>query len=126
MILSEKSTTFRDHALSDMARGRVGLVGRHGFGLPKQMALPGIAAEPDQPAQHLLGVNTLGRGLQAERLRETQDCLDDLLILRLLQHLADEGAVDLDGVDLQRPQMVQARIAGTEIAESYAYAQIAQ
>ena len=69
------------------------------FRSSEQKALAGLAAEIDQLVEYLLGLDPLGGGLQSKRATETEDGLDDLGLLGVVQHLHDEGAVDLERIE---------------------------
>jgi hypothetical protein len=51
-------------------------------------------------------------------MRKADHGLDDLAFLAFHQHLADEGTVDLDRVELEIAEMVEPGIAGAEIVKS--------
>jgi len=85
-----------------------------------------VAAKLQQATDRVLALNPLGRGLKSESVAKAHDRLDDARLLRLLQHLPDKGAVDLDRIELKLAQMIEARIAGAEIVQRDAHADIAQ
>ena len=54
------------------------------------------------------------------------DGLDDLAILASVVHLADEGAVDLQGIDGELLEIAQGRMAGAEVVDADPDAQLAE
>ena len=71
-------------------------------------------------------LNSLGRDLDAKAVPEAEQRAHDGRALPLFGHALDEGAIDLDPVDLEVAQMVEARIAGAEVVERDPHARLAQ
>ena len=97
-----------------------------GLGGAEQIALARIAAELEQVLTYLLGLDSLCRGHETQSVAEAEHRFDDACLLGLVQDLADEGSVDLDDVELELAQMIETRIAGAEIVEGDAHADIAK
>ena len=68
------------------------------------------------------GLDALGNDGHAERLAHADDRLRDGLVLGIDRQVANEGAVDLDGVDRELLHQRHRRIAGTEIVDRKANA----
>jgi hypothetical protein len=67
------------------------------------------AAETTQKVQLVPGLDAVGDDLVAERAAETQDRANDRLALPVAADLADEGAVDLEAVDLDPLELGERR-----------------
>src|SRR5690348_3253895 len=63
------------------------------------------------------GLDTFGDGMEPEALGKPQQMAEEHLVVGAAAEIADEGAVDLDGVDRQGLQMPQRGVAGAEIVE---------
>ena len=71
-------------------------------------------------------LDTLRDGGKTEPVGETHEVAQEHLVVVVLAEIADEGAVDLDGVDGERLKVAQRGEAGAEIVERDAAAEIAQ
>ena len=71
-------------------------------------------------------LDALGRGLDAERMGELGDRMDDRARAVAGQQVVDEAAVDLELVEREALQIAERRIAGAEIVERDADAERAQ
>ena len=100
--------------------------GRPRDGHAEQIALTRVAAELHQPIQDLRGLDALGRGVQPERVAQADDRSHDPRLFGSIEHLRHEGTVDLDDVEIELAQMVEARIASAEIVERHAHPDIPQ
>jgi len=67
--------------------------------------------------------DALGDHLSVEGLCQADDALDDGHVLAVVEHGADEGLVDLQGVGRQVLEIEQRGIAGAEIVERKGHAQ---
>jgi hypothetical protein len=100
--------------------------GRPRDGHAEQIALTRVAAELHQPIQDLRGLDALGRGVQPERVAQADDRFHDPRLFGSIEHLRHEGTVDLDDVEIELAQMVEARIVSAEIVERHAHPDIPQ
>lgn len=72
-----------------------------------QEALSGVAAEISQPLLRRLVLDPFGDHPQAQLVTQADDGLHDDRVTFLFEHLTDEGAIDLDLIDGQLPQVRQ-------------------
>ena len=68
-------------------------------------------------------LDTLGRGLHAERTGKVGDRLDDRSRAGARHEVGDECTIDLDLIEREALQVAEARIAGADIVERDAHAQ---
>eukprot|EP01136_Pigoraptor_vietnamica_P023555 Opistho-1_new@75768 len=83
----------------------------------EQVALALFATGADQRTFLVARVDALGGNRHAQALPQTDQSLDDPGTFALAGHRADEAAVDLDLVQPEAAQVIEARIAGPEIVE---------
>src|SRR5690242_6356023 len=88
-----------------------------GHWLAEQIALDQVAILLLQEAELGGRLHTLGGDLDPQRFAERDDGADDRHRVRVLLHLRDEGAVDLDLVEREALEVAQAGITGAEIVE---------
>src|SRR5262245_47330795 len=81
----------------------------------EQKALNLVVALGTKLIELLAGLDTFRSGGDAEALREPRNRPDNRNTVGAVRQIADEGAIDLDLVERETPQIAQARIAGTEI-----------
>src|SRR4051812_13607749 len=86
-----------------------------GHRLGEQEALALVAAFELGGVELLLGLDALDDGGDAKAAGEPDHRADDSLAILAHQHLADEGAVDLDLVEREIAQICERRIAGAEV-----------
>src|SRR6185437_5443246 len=84
-----------------------------------------IAAEGAQELELLGGLDPLGDHFELQAVRQGDDGLDDGGIYLALE-IPDEGAVDLQLVDREAAQIVDARVAGAEVIDRHQHAHAAQ
>jgi hypothetical protein len=112
--------------------------------IPAQRSLAGIEQlvaalwPPEQETLHLggallrkqpkllLGLHTLGTGLDAEAVTKIDHGTDDSALATVEGELADERLVDLELVEGELLQVAQARVASAEIVHHEPHAQLAQ
>ena len=72
-------------------------------------------------------LDAFGDRLQAERVGEAHDGGDDGAVVRVAASVeaVDEGAVDLQQVDREAPQVAERRVAGAEVVDRELHAEIA-
>src|SRR6185369_10764060 len=86
-----------------------------------------VAAARDAERLELgLGLDALGDHFHPQRAAEMDDRLDDRRALALAAHAVDEAAVDLEAIERELADIVEARIAGAEIVERDAETHLAQ
>src|SRR5882672_3446267 len=91
-----------------------------------KIALIGLAAERSQEIELCLGFNPLRDHDHAQALGQVDDRLDDRRIVQIVRQVLDEAAVDLEFVDREALQIIQAGIAGAEIVDRQADAHLVQ
>ncbi len=74
-------------------------------------------------ARDLLALDRLGDGLLAHDVADLVDRLDHRAVDRIVQHVRDEAAVDLQEIDRQVLQVAERRQADAEVVEREAAAQ---
>ena len=92
----------------------------------EEVTLRQMATQLEQPLRLLRGLDTLGDDLEPESLAEMDDAADERLALRALAQPGDEAAVDLQLMDRQRAQIREARVAGAEVVEREAHAEVGE
>ena len=85
--------------------------------LAEQKSLHFVAGVIAQERLLLDGLDALGNDRHPQRLAHADDGLGDGLILGIVGQVADEGTVDLDGVDRELLHQRHRRIAGAEIVD---------
>src|ERR1051326_3740806 len=100
-----------DHRLLDeRARDAVGVKG------PAEVeALRLIALAALQESELVLGFHTFGDHAQTQRPRDGDHSRDDRAVALIRGDAGDEGAVDLHRVERESLQVVERRVAGTEV-----------
>ena len=73
-----------------------------------------------------LGLDAFSDDAQAKRTREVDDRVDDRGAFALAAHAVDEAAIDLQRIEREFADIVEARIAGAEIVERDAEAHLPQ
>ena len=91
-----------------------------------QIALHLVAAEAAQPQQLALGLDALGDHPQAEAVAEIDDRAHDHLVVQVVLEVLDEGLVDLQPLHRQPLDVGQRRVAGAEIVDRQADAQLVE
>ena len=85
-------------------------------------------AAPEAERQECLALrlvlDALDDRLEVELLGDVRDGAHDLLALRLLVDALDQRAVDLQHVDRQASEVFEGRVAGAEVVERDAHAQL--
>src|SRR5688572_18516181 len=94
--------------------------------LGEQVALAKLTINRSKQAELVRLLDTLTDGLQAHRAPERDQRLGEIGCLTAVAQLTHERAVDLDDVDREAKQMAHRRVAGTEVIERDAYAQLAK
>ncbi len=94
--------------------------------LRHEEALAEIAAELAQGRQVLLALDAFGDHRETEVVREIDGRADDHQIVVVVDHVNHEGLVDLELVQRQPLQVRERRIAGAEIVDRQADAEIVQ
>src|SRR4051812_32345207 len=84
---------------------------------PDQIALDQGAADAAQQVQFLLPFDAFGHDLHIEPAAEIDDALDHPFRPGIAEHVLDEGAVDLDFVELEAREIAEAGEAGPEIVD---------
>lgn len=100
------------------------IAGRHGLG--KQVALGPGAAEAFQRVQFCGGLHAFDDACQLHVLAQGNQRLDDLEAGRVEVDVGDEGAIHLQFGQRQRVYLAEAGIAGAEVVEGNAAAQLAK
>src|SRR3954468_2830369 len=90
----------------------------------EEVALRELAAERPQAVGLLLGLDALGNHVNAQRAPHRQDGGHDGLVLAGADDAVDERAVDLERVDREAPHIGERRVAGAEVVECEAHAQL--
>ena len=90
------------------------------------MTLGGIAAERAHRVQNLGALDALGHRRHAEAVSHLDRRLDDDRAVHVLADLCDQRPVDLDLPRRKPLQVGQRRVAGPEVVDGYAYAQLGQ
>ena len=109
-----------------------GLGGEHagdivdGGGLAVKVALTEIAAQPEEHAGLRGSLDAFGDGSESEALAEADDSGDDFPALTHAGHGADETSVDLEAVEGEGLEVAQAGVAGAEVVEGEAAAELLQ
>ncbi len=94
------------------------------FSVP--LSRTGLAAGLSQQFELSLGLDAFGGDAHAQVGREVDDPAYDAGALVLLFQVADEGPVDLDGIEGKAAEVGQGRIAGAEIVQRDARAECVQ
>src|SRR5258705_1507096 len=97
-----------------------------GHRLADEVALHPVAARDPQGVRLVFRIHALGHDLHAQRARERDDGRDERHRARLLQHADDEGAVDLERLHRELREIAERGIAGAEVVDGDAHAQLAQ
>ena len=84
----------------------------------EQVALAVIDAAVEQEVDRFFVFDHFRHGLDLEILAQIDDGLEDVLAGRVGEGFAHVTAVDLDHVDLKLPEMLQRRLADSEIIET--------
>jgi hypothetical protein len=90
---------------------------RAGCGATVEPALPALAAEPEEHVRLLFGLDAFGDGDEAERVTETDGGGDDLAALAGAGHVHDKAAIDLELVEGEGLEVLEAGVAGAEVVE---------
>ena len=109
-------------ALFAGANETVGVVFRHRA--TEQIALAEVAALTRKPIEVGLVFDSLGRRLEAQARADLDDGVDQFGPIAALLEIGDIALVDLDLVEAQFAQMLEAGIAGAEVVESNLDAEI--
>ena len=99
---------------------------RAGHRLGEQEALQLVAAHLHQDLLLALVLDPLGDDLQAERVRELDDGVDDRPGVGAVLEVHDEAAVDLQLLGRELAQVGQARVAGAEVVDREVRAELAE
>ena len=99
------------------------IVERDGRGV--EVALRLRAAELDEDLGLPLGLHALGHDLEAEPAGEPDDAGDDGHVVAVGVELGRERAVDLHRVDGEAPEVAERRVAGPEVVDREADAELA-
>lgn len=75
---------------------------------PKEIALTGVASKLRETIEHFNGLDALCGRVQAKRAAKADNCLHDFGLVRFVEHLGHERAVDLDRIEFERAQMIEA------------------
>src|SRR5688572_13144138 len=111
----------RDLQRRDLQLGLVG-VQRRGI----QIALGEVAALCPKALVLDLGLDALGHELEAQGARQLDEATHDRRHLLVLGDHGDEGAVDLEDVHRELPQVAQRGVAGPEVVDRQPQAEVAQ
>ena len=84
-----------------------------------------VATEMDQHAAVLHRLDALGDDLAAEGVGQADNAVDDGQVVRVFEHVMDEGAVDLQRLHGQLLEVGEGRIAGAEIVDGELHAKLA-
>src|SRR5258706_11572538 len=95
----------REHSPALFGSGRSG----------EEIALHLVAAVQAQKGELGFGLDALGDDVQPEVLRKVDDRAGQRRVVGVGRYVADERAVDLEGVDGEALEVAQARIAGAEV-----------
>jgi hypothetical protein len=109
------------------ARGG-GVIGRHGRqaigeegvfgeGRREQVALAEVAAGVGEALALGVGLDAFGDHVDVELVGHGDDGLGDGQVARVGGEVADEGAVDLEGVDVHPLEVGHGRVAGAEVVD---------
>src|SRR6478735_11396372 len=112
------STRRRQHALRRRAPWPVGRC------QPDQAALDVVAAPVAQHAGGLLVLHPFGNRLDIEAAGEVDQGLDEGAVVGGTGDVLHEGAVDLDDVDAELAQIAERGVAGAEIVDGDAAAEM--
>ena len=90
----------------------------------EQEALAAVAVLVPQQRELLLLLDALGEGLDRERLAELHEGVDQRLALLVALSTRDERAVDLQRVDREALQVGERGVAGAEVVDRDAHAEL--
>ena len=82
------------------------------------VALGNVAAQLQQDQAVFRRLDALGDNVSVEGAGEADDAFDDGQIVRVVEHVADEGLVDLERIGGQTAEVGQRRVTGPEIVQS--------
>lgn len=99
------------HPVTIRHAGKIGQHLARGHGLAEQVALALIATLGGYPRGVERALDALRGHAEIEARTHREDRLDDLHAVNIRAHGRDEGAIDLDFLELQFAQMIEARIA---------------
>jgi hypothetical protein len=94
--------------------------GRHGRG--DAGALADVAAQVQQRARLRRGLDAFGHDGAAEGAGQADHAFDDGAVLRVVEHVVHEAAVDLEHVHRQALEVGQRGVAGAEVVQRKAHA----
>ncbi len=97
-----------------------------GLGSTDQIALREIAVERRKSTPDLGALDSLGDDVEAEVPGEIDRRADDRRVVRIVDHVGDEGAVDLELVDGQALEVRERRVAGAEVVDGKPDARLAE
>lgn len=89
----------------------------------QQVTLHKIDAEAAQALQHRRVVDKLGHGLQADQAGDVGKAAHSRLVQGVVDQVADELAVDLEEVHLQRLEVAEGRCPGAKVVQRHPHAQ---
>lgn len=89
------------------------LLGRQG--LDEEIPLQHVTTAAGEKGDLVVRLDTLGDGGQPQVVGDVDNAGDDGSTTRVGGHIADKKAVDLETVDGEPPQIVEARITGAEV-----------
>ncbi len=69
-------------------------------------------------------LDALGDDLEAKRMSEADDGADDVALGAVLGHAGHERTIELDRIERKRLQVIERRVASTEVVEQDAHAEI--
>src|SRR5690606_6759893 len=98
----------------------VSKVAERGFSvdrLAEEVALATAAAELHEPVRLPFVLDALGNDIHAEALAHSENGTDDVLRRLVVEDGGDEGAVDLQLVEVELAQPPERRLTGAEIVE---------
>src|SRR4051812_39253656 len=92
----------------------------------QEEALHLLASEAAQGGQLLRTLDALGDDGETQRVPELDDRPEEHVALRVATGTIDEHLVDLQHVDGEGPQVVERRVAGTEVVDGEEHAEVLQ
>ena len=92
----------------------------------EQVALAERAAELDELTALVIVLDALGDRAEVERARKTDDRLHETRGTVLAADLVDERLRDLEDVDREPLQVAERRVAGAEVVDGDAHAEVPQ
>ncbi|MCY1409390.1 hypothetical protein D9M71_247390 [compost metagenome] len=92
----------------------------------EEVALAEVAVQGLEYRQVTFGLDALGDGLDAQVAGQAEDGLHYLQAFRALVELGHEGAVDLQHIQVEAVQVAEGGIAGTEVVDADAHAQVVE